>query len=596
MEKRKLLLMLIAFVCLGVGAQTVKQNGVVYKIKGTGAKITDYDPNATRIVIEGEIIYKGNAYTVEGFEGYVSFKDKTKIREMVFAKSCTEIPNYVANYIYTLRKVIIQGPVWKIRESAFANCKQLREINLPESLQEIESRAFSDCKALESIELPEHLEKLGTGVFMGAGLRSIVVPKSVREMGEGVFAFCPLTSATMLNTPRKIERSTFKCCKALNAFVVPNSVKDIAPSAFENCEALFSIVLPDNARYYTDKEAPAPYHTSDKGTFYGCLQLSNVICHNGTVPVNIKKYLPNACPFIDNGEKSEEPGFEKSLLAAADATSKGISLASTPKKTAMQSDVDINIPQSQQNNTDTYAVIIGNEQYKNVPPVSFAEHDANTFAEYCTKVLGLPSKNVSIYTNASYGELLKAVKNIKQVAQANKGKLNIIFYYSGHGVPSEDTKDAYLLPIDADGTMMEVCYPVSKLYADLSATNAERIMVFLDACFSGAQRDGGVLQASARGVAIKAKSTNPQKNMIVLSAATGDETAYPYKEKEHGMFTYYLLKKLQETAGKTTMGELMDYVKMEVLKSSITENKKSQTPTITVSPELKATWYNIPVR
>ena len=53
--------------------------------------------------------------------------------------------------------------------------------------------------------------------------------------------------------------------------------------------------------------------------------------------------------------------------------------------------------------------------------------------------------------------------------------------------------------------------------------------------------------ASARGVAIKAKQNHPQGNMVVLSAAQGDETAHPYTEKGHGLFTYYLLKKLKET-------------------------------------------------
>jgi hypothetical protein len=37
----------------------------------------------------------------------------------------------------------------------------------------------------------------------------------------------------------------------------------------------------------------------------------------------------------------------------------------------------------------------------------------------------------------------------------------------------------------------------------------------------------------------------PQGNMVVFSAAQGDETAYPNNDEKHGMFTYFLLKKLQ---------------------------------------------------
>ena len=112
----------------------------------------------------------------------------------------------------------------------------------------------------------------------------------------------------------------------------------------------------------------------------------------------------------------------------------------------------------------------------------------------------------------------------------------------------------------------------------------------MDACFSGAVRNGGML-ASARGVAIKAKQAVPQGNMLVLSAAQGNETAYPYKEKEHGLFTYHLLKKLQETKGEITMGALADYITSAVKKRSIVSNGKLQTPTI-VHSNTATDWRN----
>ena len=89
--------------------------------------------------------------------------------------------------------------------------------------------------------------------------------------------------------------------------------------------------------------------------------------------------------------------------------------------------------------------------------------------------------------------------------------------------------------------------------------------------------------ASARGIAIKAKPAAPQGNMVVFSAASGDETAYPYKEKNHGLFTYFLLKKLQETKGAVTLGELGNYIIDNVAKESVVSNGKSQTPTVSSS-------------
>lgn len=79
--------------------------------------------------------------------------------------------------------------------------------------------------------------------------------------------------------------------------------------------------------------------------------------------------------------------------------------------------------------------------------------------------------------------------------------------------------------------------------------------------------------------------------MVVFTAATGDETAYPNNTEGHGMFTYYLLKKLQETSGNVTYEELGDYIRQNVSRQSIVLNGKSQTPT--VIPSADATdWQN----
>ena len=83
--------------------------------------------------------------------------------------------------------------------------------------------------------------------------------------------------------------------------------------------------------------------------------------------------------------------------------------------------------------------------------------------------------------------------------------------------------------------------------------------------------------------------------MVVISAAQGDETAYPYEEKGHGMFTYYLLKKLQETKGDVTLGDLADYVTSEVKKRSVVVNGKMQTPIATASNNA-ADWRNWKLR
>ncbi|MBR6550622.1 MAG: caspase family protein [Paludibacteraceae bacterium] len=255
---------------------------------------------------------------------------------------------------------------------------------------------------------------------------------------------------------------------------------------------------------------------------------------------------------------------------------------------SLTSEVDKNIPVTNTQNTNTFAVIIANENYTSVASVPFALNDGNIFQEYCKKTLGIPAKNIRYVPNATLNQIKAQVNWLQDVTKAY-ANANIIFYYAGHGIPDESSRSSYLLPIDGTGTDVTTGYKLDDLYATLGNIPAKNVTVFMDACFSGSKRENGML-ASARGVALVAKSGVPRGNMVVFSAAQGDETAYPNHEEKHGMFTYFLLKKLQETKGDVTLQELGSYITEKVSQESIVLNDKSQTPCVTASSSLDASW------
>lgn len=260
------------------------------------------------------------------------------------------------------------------------------------------------------------------------------------------------------------------------------------------------------------------------------------------------------------------------------------------------SDVDINVPIVNKTISEkTFVVIIANENYQEVAKVPYTIHDGEIFAEYCKKTLGIPETNISLVKDATANNMKREVRWLTQILQQYNGEAKAIVYYAGHGIPDESTKDAYLLPVDGYGDDPSTGYSLNELYKTLNEVPSKSTLVFLDACFSGANRDGNML-ASARGVAIKAKPTAPIGNMVVFSAAQGDETAYPYNDKGHGLFTYYFLKKLQETMGDVTLGELSEYITDQVGKQSIVINRKSQTPTVSVSSALQDSWKNLKLK
>lgn len=240
--------------------------------------------------------------------------------------------------------------------------------------------------------------------------------------------------------------------------------------------------------------------------------------------------------------------------------------------------VDTCIPENKESNKSTFVVIIANEDYLDEENVPFAKNDGKIFTEYCKKTLGIPENNIHFIENATLNNVKRQINWLKQVSIAYDGEVKIIFYYSGHGIPDEKQQNVYLLPVDGFGKDVTTGYELSELYTALSECKSKSVLVFLDACFSGSKKDGGMM-ASSRGVAIKAKQAAPKGNMVVFSAAQGDETAYPYYDFQHGLFTYYLLRKLQETKGNISLGELSEYITNEVRKTSITINGKMQTPT-----------------
>ncbi len=255
----------------------------------------------------------------------------------------------------------------------------------------------------------------------------------------------------------------------------------------------------------------------------------------------------------------------------------------------LKSGVDKDIPTNPANNDNTFAFIIANEKYQNqnFAAVPHAQNDGNVFASYCHKTLGIPERNIHVRTNATYAQMRQLIQQLTNTANVNP-HCKIIFYYAGHGAPNEATKEAYLIPVDAY-QVGDLCLSLQTLYDDFKALTDSRITVFLDACFSGANRDNKMV-AAARGVAIAPKQNVVEGNLVVFSAATGDETAWPYKEESHGMFTYFLLKKLQETKGEVTYQDLHDYLYQNVRRQSNNVNGKIQTPTISSSPNLGDSW------
>ncbi len=263
------------------------------------------------------------------------------------------------------------------------------------------------------------------------------------------------------------------------------------------------------------------------------------------------------------------------------------------EKVEKLSDVDTGLPAfngDESTMADTYVLIVSNEKYTNVPDVSYAIHDGEIFEKYCTRTLGIPASNITRITNAGFNPMRSAINQLNR-KQKNLGKpIDIIFYYAGHGVPDPQTKKAYILPVDADPTIIaDTGYELQEIYNKLKS-DVGRVTCFLDACFSGANLDDpNAADSKHRGLAVAPSDAYPEGRMVVFSASQGAQRSFPYEEKGHGLFTYYLLKKLKDTGGKVNYKDLGEYLRTEVVRQTTLRGGEEQTPT-TESPLPQSVW------
>lgn len=283
-----------------------------------------------------------------------------------------------------------------------------------------------------------------------------------------------------------------------------------------------------------------------------------------------------------------QPLSDRTIEVAAQVTQTDIA------DVQLRSEVDRNIPQTNKTNSHRYAIIIGNQDYHSYQrglnseqDVPFATEDANVFKQYCEKTLGVEERNILLLNNATSAKMIQEIEIMTRLA-AREPQAEIIFYYAGHGIPDENTKEPYLIPVDVSATSLSSAISLYELYQKLSATNAQRITVFLDACFSGGGRDAGLV--ASRGIKVTPKKDALSGNIVVFSATTADQTALPYSEKHHGMFTYYLLKKLQDSNGECSYSELYNYLNHNVGNSSLRVNRKDQTPEVNTAPQVQDSW------
>jgi hypothetical protein len=321
-----------------------------------------------------------------------------------------------------------------------------------------------------------------------------------------------------------------------------------------------------------------------------------------------KRYTAPALSIaIDLSEKFGRFATDQTASIAINGKTKGatiVNITSTQQdkkvdieRASLSADIDKNIPISPVKNANRIALVIGNEDYSSRQSglnsesnVAFAINDAQVFKEYCIQSFGINENNLFYLTNATAGEMSQKINLIAQLLSKMNGKGELVFYYAGHGQPDEITKIPYLVPVDVNATNLSNAINLFDLYTTISSSNPLKATFFLDACFSGGGRDAGLL--AARAMKIKPKTQPITGNIVVLSATSEEQSALPFRDKKHGMFTYQLLKNIQDKKGNISYNDLFNTTIEKVSIESLRINQKSQDPKILFSETISEQWGN----
>ncbi len=218
---------------------------------------------------------------------------------------------------------------------------------------------------------------------------------------------------------------------------------------------------------------------------------------------------------------------------------------------------------------NSWAVVIGINDYKQWPKLRYAVNDARSVAEALRTKLGFPAENIiELYDGDATGEKIREVLGY-QLADPKKVSPNdrVFVFYAGHGMTRElpgGGELGYIIPADAElSKYQNQAISMSQLDDFSSLIPAKHLYYVMDSCYSG-------LALTRAGMSVGQSSNYLQqvtqrRARQILTAGGADQQVSDNGPGGHSVFTWTLLQGLEGLAdtdnnGYITASELGTYV------------------------------------
>lgn len=245
-------------------------------------------------LMEGDYSYYINKSGYVSINGYEGNDKSVVIPEIINGIPVTEICPFTFWKNEIIEYVVIPQGVLEIGYSAFDNCRNLKQVILPDSLQFIGEGAFK-FSGIESIVIPVNVEMIEDSAFSESeNLKKVIFIGENVKLGYSVFENCTkLEKVTLPSKLQVISPLLFRNCYKMELVELPNSVEVIAYGAFEQCSNIKEIALPNNLKiieeYAFSRTALSriliPYNVNEikMYAFDNCKLMNNIYIAQDTV-------------------------------------------------------------------------------------------------------------------------------------------------------------------------------------------------------------------------------------------------------------------------------------------------------------------------
>jgi hypothetical protein len=184
-----------------------------------------------------------------------------------------------------------------------------------------------------------------------------------------------------------------------------------------------------------------------------------------------------------------------------------------------------------------YALLVGINDYRDLPKLKSAIHDINTIGEILNNYYGF---KVEILRDSTRSDIISALNRYRKTLGE---KDNLLIYYAGHGILDERADEGYWLPVDAELGVETNWIANSFMTASIRAIAAKHIMIVADSCYAGKLTRGVTIVEKTPDYFLRLAS---KRARTVLSSGGLEPVLDSGGKDKHSVFASAFISALQE--------------------------------------------------